>query len=157
MQTKNKKVLFSIFLLLLVITVSACSKTENTNPSNTQSNKEAIKKIVDKSRQKRSAEAQKKGYPTLWTNDHLPEYPSGKLLKIRAELGQITLETKDDLEKVKKYYDDEMSKLNFSNHNMVNNDFIFMSSYTNGQKKLRLQATKQKDTGLTKIELKYSK
>ncbi len=126
------------------------------------SNQAELEGEVADVRAERAQQAQEGGYPSVWVEDGLPEYPGATITKARegrshAWGAQITLETTDSLADVKAYFDTEMTARGFVDaFNYPANEFSAMAQYRKGQATLGLQAAKVGDGPKKKITLIYS-
>ena len=126
-----------------------------------QNNQATLEPAVEEARQERAEMAQENGYPSLWADAGLPEYPNGDLTKTRqgrnlSEGAQVTLETSDSMSDVILFWDSEMASLGFTSPaGMPGNEYATMKRYENGSKILTLQVTKIGETTNNKMHLMY--
>ena len=145
-----------LFIFVCTLLLTGCGQQ---NPAkilqDIQNNKEGIIEKAKESRGKRAEEAQKNGYPEIWINANLPEYPNGKLTKVRASMGQITLETNDDLNVVKEFFDKEMKNREFVTEQEASSPMVVTTFYKKEKETLHMQAIKNEKQKITKIILAY--
>ncbi len=152
----NKKTIIIGIIILALIALGFLLRSRKSAQPMT---KEQIMKMAQESKDKQAKKAQVAGYPSVWTAENLPQYPNAELRRVRDVVGttMITLETEDSVRDVAEYYKTEMQKLGYSNERNITNDFVSMLGYKKGSATLSINATKQKKTGKTKIQLDFKK
>lgn len=124
-------------------------------------NQSTLEPAVEEARAERAADAQQNGYPDLWAEAGLPEYPNGTLTKIRegrhlADGVQVTFETTDPMATIKSFWDAELGALGLTEANTLpGNDYALLTRYTNGNKSLSLQITRIGESAEYKVYMQY--
>ena len=101
-------------------------------------------------------------YPSLYLEAGLPHYPNATLTKKRqgdnmADGVQVTLETTDNIETIKSFFDQELGSSGFDLPIVPGeSDVAYFGIYSQGDKKLNLQITKLEDSSNYKIHVLYS-
>ena len=152
----NKKI---IIIGIIILTLVAFGFLLGSKKQSGQLDKEQIMKMAQESKEKQAKKAQAAGYPSVWTAENLPQYPNAELRRVREVMGttMVTLETEDSVRDVAEYYKTEMQKLGYSNERNITNDFVSMLSYKKDDATLSINATHQKKSGKTKIQLDFKK
>jgi hypothetical protein len=124
-------------------------------------NEPTLAPIVEEVKDERAAQAQEDGYPSLWIEAGLPQYPNGSLTKTRqgrdlADGVQVTLETTDAFSAVASYLDTEMSSLGFAvQPGFAGTEYATMIRYASGPKILSVTMTKIGEGPMNKIHFQY--
>jgi len=126
------------------------------------SNKSMLEGEVAEVRAERADQAQSGGYPSVWIQDNLPQYPGAKLTKTRegtsnAWGAQVTFETEDSLVDVQAYMITEMTARGYTKlMNLPANGFAFISQFKKGQAVFNAQGAKVGEGTTKKIILIYA-
>ncbi len=124
-------------------------------------NQSDIEVMVDESRAERAEIAQENGYPDLWIEAGLPEYPNGDLTKTRegsnlSDGVQVTVETGDSMSTIETFWDTSIMSFGFTkNPGFPGTDYATLLGYSNGSKSLTVQITKIDEGPNNKIYLQY--
>ena len=124
-------------------------------------NESTLAPIIEESKTERAEIAQENGYPALWAEAGLPEYPNGTLTKTREGRNlndgiQVTLTTSDSNSVIKTFWDNEITSLGFTESpGFPGNEFAIVAQYKNGSRSLTLQITRIDDGPNNKVYLQY--
>ncbi len=125
------------------------------------SNQTELEGEVAEVREEGAQQAQAGGYPSVWVEENLPQYPGAELTKTRegksnAWGAQVTFETTDSLADVQSYFVAEMTNRGYASlMSIPANDFSFISQFRNGDAVFNTQGAKIGDGPKKKVILIY--